>query len=114
MTRKTLALCSLSLLTFAAASTGTAIAEMDTETQPPEFQGRVEVTATRIQQEPERVPQSITVVTGDDLRAWGATDLTSALAFVEGVEISPGRDNGPRSSVPAFWGLRELDAVRRV
>jgi outer membrane receptor protein involved in Fe transport len=50
------------------------------------------------------------VVTGDDLRARGATDLRSALALVSGVDVAPGGDGGPASSVPAMQGLREFDA----
>ena len=54
--------------------------------------------------------ESVTVITGADLRARGATDLRSALALVSGVDIAPGGDGGPASSVPAFHGLREFDA----
>lgn len=54
--------------------------------------------------------ESVTVITGADLRARGANDLRSALALVSGVDIAPGGDGGPASSVPAFRGLREFDA----
>jgi len=70
----------------------------------------LQVTATRVGTAVDAVPASITVVRGEDLRARGATDLRGALAGVAGVEISPGGDNGPAGSVPAFWGLREFDA----
>ncbi|MEP7044580.1 MAG: TonB-dependent receptor, partial [Dokdonella sp.] len=43
-------------------------------------------------------------------RARGATDLRTAMALVAGVDIAPGGDGGPASSVPALWGLREFDA----
>jgi outer membrane receptor protein involved in Fe transport len=53
---------------------------------------------------------SIEVITGDDLRDRGATDLRSALALAAGVDIAPGGDAGPASVVPEFWGLKEFDA----
>lgn len=74
---------------------------------PPE---RVSVTATRVPEDVEGVPASITVIDGDSIRARGATDLTGALALVAGVSIAPGGDGGPAASVPEFWGLREIDA----
>jgi TonB family protein len=40
----------------------------------------------------------------------GARDLRSALSSAIGVEIAPGGDSGPASSVPDFWGLKEFDA----
>ena len=70
----------------------------------------VEVTATRIPELIENIPASITVVTGEQLRARGANDLRSALALVAGVEATAGGDAGPGGSVPALWGLREADA----
>lgn len=70
----------------------------------------IQVVATRIPEAVAAVPASITVVSGDDLRARGADDLASALALVAGVSIAPGGDGGPASSVPEIWGLREFDA----
>jgi iron complex outermembrane receptor protein len=70
----------------------------------------IQVTATRAPEDVEPVPASITVVSGDELRARGATDLAAALGSVAGVTIAPGGDNGPAGSVPEFWGLREFDA----
>ena len=70
----------------------------------------VEVTATRIPEDVSTVPASIDVFTAQDLRDKGARDLRSALALAAGVDISPGGDGGPASSVPEFWGLREFDA----
>jgi len=70
----------------------------------------VEVTTSRIPEEVEDVPASVTVITRQELQDRGATDLRTALFFAAGVEISPGGDAGPASSVPEFWGLRELDA----
>ena len=70
----------------------------------------IQVTATRLPEDVEVVPASITILKGDDLAARGATDLTSALALVAGVSAVPGGDGGPAGSVPQFWGLREFDA----
>ncbi|MCK9386382.1 MAG: TonB-dependent receptor [Nevskia sp.] len=70
----------------------------------------VQVTATRIPEPANRVPASITLITGDELRARGANDLRTALSFVAGVEASPGGDGGPAGAVAALWGLREMDA----
>jgi iron complex outermembrane recepter protein len=70
----------------------------------------IEVTSSKIAQDVESGSNRVTVISGDELRQRGATDLRSALARVAGVEISAGGDAGPASSVPAFWGLREFDA----
>src|SRR5579859_7840446 len=70
----------------------------------------IQVTATRVPEDVEQVPASITVITGAELEQRGATDLATALANVAGVAIAPGGDAGPRSSIPELWGLREFDA----
>ncbi|HEX4896278.1 MAG TPA: TonB-dependent receptor [Solimonas sp.] len=70
----------------------------------------VQVTATREAEPVTMIPAAITVVTGEQMRALGASDLRTALNLVAGVEISPGGDGGPAGSVPAMWGLREFDA----
>ncbi len=70
----------------------------------------IEVTATRVEEDPGPVPVAITVLTADDLAARGVSDLTSALALVGGVSAVPGGDGGPAGSVPEFWGLKEFDA----
>src|SRR6266567_4278302 len=72
----------------------------------PKVRETVEVTATRTPEDPVKVPTPIEVFSGDELAARGAKDLRSALAFATGVEIAPGGDAGPASSVPAFWGLK--------
>jgi outer membrane receptor protein involved in Fe transport len=77
---------------------------------PPAYAETVQVTATRIPEDVDDVPASIQVVTAEELRDRGATDLKSALAVAAGVDIAPGGDGGPASSVPEFWGLKELDA----
>ena len=70
----------------------------------------IEVTATKIPVAVESVPAMITIVDGEDARARGARDLRTALVLVAGVDIAPGGDGGPSSSVPGMWGLREADA----
>src|SRR5260370_18539173 len=81
-----------------------------TPQQLPTVYERVEVTATRLPESPDKVPAAIEVFTGDELRARGVRDLRSALALAIGVEIAPGGDAGPARPVPAFWGLQEFDA----
>ncbi len=68
------------------------------------------VTATRIPEPADRVPAAISVVTGRELSARGATDMATALSLVSGVEAPAGGDAGPSSAVPSFWGLHEFDA----
>ncbi len=71
---------------------------------------RIEVTSDKIPTTLARSPDSVTVVDGDTLRSQGATDLSGAMRLVAGVEAPADGDNGPASSVPALWGLREFDA----
>jgi outer membrane receptor protein involved in Fe transport len=78
--------------------------------QVPVVHETVEVVATRTPEPPDEVPLAIEVISGDDLRNRGVTDLRGALALATGVDISPGGDKGPAGAVPEFWGLREFDA----
>src|SRR5512143_1168386 len=90
-----------------------AAAQVTPSTPPPTaptVSEHVTVTATRIPEDAAEVPASITVVSGEELRDRGATDLRSALALAAGVDIVPGGDGGPAGAVPEIWGLRELDA----
>ena len=80
------------------------------EATPPRIEESIQVTATRIAEDVDIVPVSITVLSAEELRERGATDLESALALVGGISISPGGDGGPGSAVPEMWGLREADA----
>ena len=68
------------------------------------------VTATRIPEPLDRIPADISVVSGEELIARGAWDMSKALSLVPGVEAPSGGDAGPSSAVPAFWGLHEFDA----
>ena len=70
----------------------------------------IEVTTAKLAEPVEQTPAMITVVSGDELRARGVQDLRTALSLVAGVDIAPGGDAGPASSVPGLWGLREIDA----
>lgn len=76
----------------------------------PAISETIQVTATRLPEAVDPEPAAITVVTGDELRQTGATDLAGALASVGGVAAVPGGDGGPAASVPELWGLREFDA----
>src|SRR5262245_3648338 len=82
----------------------------EAESAPPPSQEYVQVTATRIPEKVLEVPVSMTIITGQDFVRRGAVDLRSALALAAGIDISPGGDGGPASSVPELWGLREFDA----
>lgn len=68
------------------------------------------VTATRLPENPARTPESVSVISGDELRARHVVDLRGALASIAGVEAPPGGDAGPASAIPSFWGLHEFDA----
>src|SRR5262245_35538306 len=70
----------------------------------------VEVTTAKIPVPLSDVAANVTIVSGDELRARNANDLRTALSLVAGVDIAPGGDAGPTSSVPSLWGLREFDA----
>ncbi len=78
---------------------------------PPAYAETLQVTATRVPEGIDRVPTSIQVVTGEELRERGAVDLRGALALLAGVDVAPGGDSGPAGSVPEFWGLKEFDAL---
>lgn len=94
------------LVSFVLAIRAAAAAQMDT----PDAIDTIQVTATRTATALLDTPASVSIVTGDQLRARMATDLRTALSMLAGVEISPGGDAGPAGSVPALWGLREFDA----
>ncbi len=78
--------------------------------QPAHTLDTIEVTTSKLAEPVDQTPAMITVITGDELRARGAQDLRTALSLVAGVDIAPGGDAGPASSVPGMWGLREIDA----
>ena len=88
-------------------------ADAQTPTPPPQtpvtVQVTVQVTATRFGEPIQEVPGAISVVTGDEIRARGATDLRTALALLGGVSVAPGGDAGPAGAVPGLLGVREVD-----
>ena len=100
-------LAGIALLSAALSSS---VAAQDQSKKPPTPIAPVEVVATRIREAPHDVPASIEVISGEDLRARGATSLRDALSLATGVAVAPGGDGGPASAVPEFWGLREFDA----
>jgi iron complex outermembrane receptor protein len=69
----------------------------------------VQLTADRFADPVQEVPNSIEVISGEELRARGANDLRTALSLVGGVEVAPGGDDGPAAAVPGLLGLREID-----
>jgi iron complex outermembrane receptor protein len=73
-------------------------------------QNAIIVTATRTPERELTTPVADTVITGDDARAREALDLRSALSPAAGVEVVPGSDTGPASSVVGMQGLTEMDA----
>lgn len=103
-------LASLIACSCAFAQTTTSPQTQPSKEKLPVVKQRVEVTTTRLPEDPAEDPAPIEVITGDELRARGITDLRSALSPAIGVEIAPGGDAGPASSVPDFWGLKEFDA----
>ena len=70
----------------------------------------VTITATRIPEQVDQIPATLSTVSGEELRARDARDTASALSLVSGVEAPAGGDAGPSSAVPSFWGLHEFDA----
>src|SRR5215468_1492282 len=79
-------------------------------TAAPQATEQIQVTATRVFEAVDTVPASVSIITGAELRARGAVDLGTALAWIGGVEAPAGGDAGPASAVPSFWGLHEFDA----
>lgn len=85
-------------------------APLSVQAAEPQVLDEVQVTSSKIPIPLRDGTASVSVVDADDLRARGASDLRSALSLVSGVDIAPGGDGGPASSVPALRGLREFDA----
>ena len=75
-----------------------------------EFLQTITVTATRTPEPVDQIPADISIVSGQELLARDAWDMSKALSLVPGVEAPSGGDAGPSSAVPAFWGLHEFDA----
>ena len=87
------------------------LAQADDEPANGQTLGTIEVTATPLPEHLGTVPQSVDVVTHQQIEALHATDLRSALSLAAGVDIGPGGDaGGPAGGVPQFQGLAEFDA----
>src|SRR5258708_16322528 len=69
----------------------------------------IQVTATRFSDPVQEVPNAISIISGDELRARGAYDLRTALALVGGAFVAPGGDFGPAGFVPGVLGVRGED-----
>ena len=95
---------------LAVATHGTHAADLASITESDGEPGVLTVTATRIPEPIDRIPATLSVVPGDELRARNSQDMASALSLVSGVEAPAGGDAGPSSAVPSFWGLHEFDA----
>ena len=70
---------------------------------------RIQVTATRFADQVQEVPNSIDVVTGEDLEARGVHDLRGALAQMGGVTVGPGGEDGTAGSSLGLLGRTETD-----
>src|SRR5215471_2077306 len=103
----------LAALVPAAAYAQTSTSPQDPQQNPPPnvptFSDAIQVTATRFGEPVAEVPGSIGVITGNEIRARGATDLRTALALLGGVSVAPGGDAGPAGAVPGLLGVREVD-----
>src|SRR5499426_1780890 len=97
------------LIAFSLSTAATAQTPPATPQNPPTFRDTVQVTATRFGEPVAEVPGAIGIVTGEELRARGATDLRTALALLGGVSVAPGGDAGPAGAVPGLIGVREVD-----
>ncbi len=69
------------------------------------------VSATRSPETELEIPGEATVVTGEQLRARGVTNLADGIQDVMGVDTGMGSDNGPRQPNVGIWGLKEFDAL---
>ena len=92
-----------------AAAVSLALASGLAHAEDPQTLEPIEVTTSKIPIALSQVAANVNVVSGDELRARGATDLRTALSLVAGVDIAPGGDGGPASSVP-----RTGTATRRI
>ncbi|HTO88143.1 MAG TPA: TonB-dependent receptor [Thermoanaerobaculia bacterium] len=71
----------------------------------------VVVSATQGPETELEIPGEATVVTGEELRARGVTNLADGIQDVMGLDTGQGSDNGPRQPNVGLWGLKEFDAL---
>jgi iron complex outermembrane recepter protein len=57
------------------------------------------------------IPGEATVVTGEQLRQRGVTNLADGIQDVMGIDTGMGSDNGSRQPNVGIWGLKEFDAL---
>src|SRR5258708_39052977 len=74
----------------------------------------VEVTSTRLREPVQESPDSITVVSGEDLRARGATDVRSALALVGGISVYSGGAVRAAGRPPSGLGRSGAEDILRL
>src|SRR5262245_13171045 len=77
----------------------------------PSFEEDVVVSATKSEQEMIDVPNSVTVVSGDELRRAGTQTVADALQNLVGIDTGDGSDNGPRLPNIGVYGVKEFDAL---
>lgn len=71
--------------------------------------GQVSVSGEAQTQAAPQVGVPVTVITADDLKAWGVSDLADALSLVAGATPARGGDAGPAGLIPGLVGAREAD-----
>ncbi|HTY41039.1 MAG TPA: TonB-dependent receptor [Thermoanaerobaculia bacterium] len=71
----------------------------------------VVVSATQGPETELEIPGEATVVTGEQLRARGVTNLADGIQDVMGIDTGMGSDNGSRQPNVGIWGLKEFDAL---
>ncbi|HWZ86814.1 MAG TPA: TonB-dependent receptor [Thermoanaerobaculia bacterium] len=69
------------------------------------------VSATRGPETELEIPGEATVVTGEQLRQRGVTNLADGIQDLMGIDTGMGSDNGPRQPNVGIWGLKEFDAL---
>src|SRR5262249_53886109 len=83
-----------------------------TPTPGPQVSENVVVSATKIEQGIVEVPNSVSVIQGEELRRRGTRTLADALQDVVGVDTGNGSDNGPRQPNIGLFGVKEFDALQ--
>src|SRR5436190_75508 len=69
---------------------------------------QIVVTATKTPKDPTQVPNSVSVVRGDELRRRGVKTVAEALQDVVGIDTAEGSDNGMHLPNIGMWGLKEF------
>ena len=90
---------------------GLLLAETPPQTPAPSASAEVVVSATKVDEDPVQIANSVNVVTGEQLRRSGARTVAEAIQDVVGVDTGNGSDNGARMANIGMWGLKEFDAL---